>query len=111
MVCQDGQIGSVNNYGSTSFSTAIFFTGQSTGCSSTSGWSPISDPFHTVFCSFRPTSSAMDMSSPLENLHPETDPEPVFAQPGPVSSAQTSSGPLHFPARDRLQLLWTCLHL
>ena len=42
----------------------------------------------------------MDMSSPLENLYPETDPEPVFAQPSPVSSAQTSSSPLHFPAWD-----------
>ena len=29
-------------------------------------------------------------------LAPETDPEPVFAQPDPISS----SGPLHFPARD-----------
>ena len=42
----------------------------------------------------------MIMSSPLENLYPETDPEPVFQQPGPVYSSQSSSGPLHFPARD-----------
>ena len=47
------------------------------------------------------TESSMNMSSPLENLYPETDPEPVF-QPGPVSSAVSSSGPLHFPARDIL---------
>ena len=46
------------------------------------------------------TSTAMNMSSPLENLYPETDPEPVFHQPGPVYSTQSSSGPLHFPARD-----------
>ena len=42
----------------------------------------------------------MNMSSPLENLYPETDPEPVFQQPGPVYSTQSSSSPLHFPARD-----------
>ena len=46
------------------------------------------------------TSTAISRSSPLENLYPETDPEPVFQQPGPVSSSQPSSGPLHFPARD-----------
>ena len=45
-------------------------------------------------------STAMNMSSPLENLYPETNPEPVFQQPGPISSAQSSSGPLHFPAQD-----------
>ena len=39
------------------------------------------------------------MSSPLENLYPSSDHEPVFQQPGPVTSA-VSSGPVHFPARD-----------
>ena len=39
------------------------------------------------------------MSSPLENLYPSSDHEPVFQQPGPVTSAG-SSGPVHFPARD-----------
>ena len=46
------------------------------------------------------TSTAFSRSSPLENLYPENDPEPVFQQPGPVASSQPSSGPLHFPARD-----------
>ena len=41
-----------------------------------------------------------EMTSPLENLYPEAGPEPVFAQPGPVSTVETSSGPLQFPARD-----------
>ena len=44
--------------------------------------------------------STISRSSPLENLYPETDPEPVFQQPSPVSATQPSSGPLHFPARD-----------
>ena len=39
------------------------------------------------------------MSSPLENLYPSSDLEPVFQQPGPVTSA-VSSGLVHFPARD-----------
>ena len=46
--------------------------------------------------------SSRNMSSPLENLYPETDSEPVFQQPRPVSSAVSSSGPLHFPAREFL---------
>ena len=47
--------------------------------------------------------STMNMSSRLENLYPETDVELVFLQPGLVSSAVSSSGPLHFPARDIIQ--------
>ena len=43
--------------------------------------------------------STVDMSSPLENLYPEADPEPVFAQPGPAPATDFSSGPL--PASDR----------
>ena len=46
------------------------------------------------------TTTTISRSSPLENLYPETDPESVFQQPGPVSSSQPASGPLHFPARD-----------
>ena len=44
----------------------------------------------------------MDMSSPLENIYPETepDPEPVFAQPGPVPAIDTSTGPLSASDRD-----------
>ena len=42
------------------------------------------------------------MSSPLENLYPETDPEPVFAQPSPVSA--TSAGPLPVSAWDIIPL-------
>ena len=33
-------------------------------------------------------------------MYPETDQEPVFQQHGLVASAVSSSGPLHFPARD-----------
>ena len=43
------------------------------------------------------------MSSPLENLYPSSDHEPVFEQPGPVASA-VSSDPLHIPARDIMSL-------
>ena len=49
------------------------------------------------------TSTALNMVSPLENLYPETDQEPVFHQPGPVTSA-VSSGPLHFPTQDVMLL-------
>ena len=43
--------------------------------------------------------------SPLDNLYPDTDPEPVFQHPGPVPSSQLASsqppaGTVHFPARD-----------
>ena len=40
------------------------------------------------------------MSSPSENLYPEADPEPVFAQLGPVSSTE----PLPVSACDILPL-------
>ena len=43
------------------------------------------------------------MSSPLENLYPEADPEPVFAQPGPTPTTDFSSGPLPVSDRDTLQ--------
>ena len=45
------------------------------------------------------TSTDLNMVSPLENLYPDTDQEPVFLQPGPVASA-VSSGPRHFQTRD-----------
>ena len=38
----------------------------------------------------------MNMSSPLENLYPETEQEPVFQQPGPVASAVFR--PVAFPS-------------
>ena len=44
--------------------------------------------------------STVTRSSPLDNLYLDTDPEPVFQQPGPVSPAHSSTGPVHFPARD-----------
>ena len=44
--------------------------------------------------------STVTRSSPLDNLYLDTDPEPVFQQPGPVPSVQSSTGPVHFPARD-----------
>ena len=44
--------------------------------------------------------STITRSSPLDNLYPDTDPKPVFQQPGPVPSAQSSTGPVHFPVRD-----------
>ena len=44
--------------------------------------------------------STVTRSSPLDNLYPDTDPEPVFKQPGPVPPAQSSTGPVHFPVRD-----------
>ena len=45
-------------------------------------------------------STSLDMSSPLENLYPEADPEPVFAQPGLASAVEPSSSPCLVPARD-----------
>ena len=47
--------------------------------------------------------STITRSSPLDNLYPDTDPEPVFQQPGPVPPAQSSTGPVHFPVRDVIQ--------
>ena len=44
--------------------------------------------------------STITRSSPLDNLYPDTDPKPVFQQPGPVPPAQSSTGPVHFPVRD-----------
>ena len=41
------------------------------------------------------------MCSPLQDLYPETDPEPVFQQAGPVSTA-VSYGLHQFPTRDIL---------
>ena len=37
--------------------------------------------------------STITRSSPLDNLYPDTDPEPVFQQPGPVPSGQSSTSP------------------
>ena len=112
MVSQDGQIRSfVNNGSASTCPAAIFFTSQSTGGTSSSCWCLSQTPF---IQSSVPSGQAgpasgpdgtktsmetMNMSSPLENLYPQTDQEPVFQQPGPVASA-VSSGPLHFPARD-----------
>ena len=46
------------------------------------------------------------MGSPLENLYPETetDPEPVFVQPGPVHAFDSSTCPLSTSARDYIPL-------
>ena len=46
------------------------------------------------------TSTSLDMSSPLENLYPEADLEPVFVQPGLASAVEPSSSPCLVPARD-----------
>ena len=40
------------------------------------------------------TSTSLEMSSPLENLYPEADLEPVFAQPGLASTIEAVTGPL-----------------
>ena len=59
--------------------------------------SPASSPDRTK------TSSSLDMTSPLENLYPENDStELVFAQPGPVSTAEHVSDPLPVSAQDVL---------
>ena len=50
------------------------------------------------------TSTSEEMTSPLESLYPEAGPEPVFAEPGPVPTVETSSSLLQFPARDVLLL-------
>ena len=47
--------------------------------------------------------STVDMSSPLENLYPETGPELVFAQPGHALAMDYSSGPLLVSDRDIAQ--------
>ena len=44
--------------------------------------------------------STVTRSSPLDNLYPDPDPEPVFQQPGPVPPAFSATGPVHFPAQD-----------
>ena len=44
--------------------------------------------------------STVTRSSPLDNLYPDNDPEPVFQQPGPVPSTQSSTGQVLFSARD-----------
>ena len=48
------------------------------------------------------TQMSMDMASKLVNLYPEieTDPEPVFAHPGPVHASDSSTGPLSTSAQD-----------
>ena len=45
-------------------------------------------------------SSTVTRASPLENLYPDNDREPVFQQPGPVASAQPSADSVLLPARD-----------
>ena len=40
--------------------------------------------------------STVTRSSPLDSLYPDNDPEPVFQQPGPVPSAQSSTGRYKF---------------
>ena len=47
---------------------------------------------------------SLDMSSPLENLYPNNDPEPVFAQPGLVSATVSSAGPLPVSAWEVIPL-------
>ena len=44
--------------------------------------------------------STVTRSSPLDNLYPENDPEPVFSQPGPVPATHSSTEPMPFPAWD-----------
>ena len=113
MVIEDGHIGSSYNYGSKIFSSTTFspvkvpvthkpppgslsqtpfmqsstHSGQAVSASGPDGAQTL--PVSTI-----------TRSSPLDNLYPDTDPEPVFQQPGPVPSAQSSTGPVHFPARD-----------
>ena len=48
------------------------------------------------------TSTPLEMSSPLENLYPEADLEPVFAQPGLVSSTEPVTDPLPVSVQDVL---------
>ena len=50
------------------------------------------------------TNKSLDMSSPLENLYPDTDLEPVFAQPGPVSLSVPVADPLLVTAQDVIPL-------
>ena len=44
--------------------------------------------------------STVTRSSPLDNLYPDNDPDPVFQQPGPVPSTQSSTGHVPFSAQD-----------
>ena len=46
--------------------------------------------------------STVTRSSPLDNLYPDNDPEPVFQQPGPVPATQSSTGQVLFSARDSI---------
>ena len=45
------------------------------------------------------TQTSMQMSSPLQNLYPDTEAEPVFQHPGLVAATVPSSAPFQFPAR------------
>ena len=46
--------------------------------------------------------STLTRSSPLDNLYPDNDPEPVFQQPGPVPATQSSTRQVIFSARDAI---------
>ena len=46
--------------------------------------------------------STVTRSSPLDNLYPDNDPEPVFQQPSSVPSTQSSTGQVLFSARDAI---------
>ena len=102
MVSENGTLGSSDHFRTASFHACFLFTGKSTGSSWTASRFSLSSSILTVCSSFWPgcpsldrtcvtttaTTTSVGMTSPLENLYPDTDAdatEPVFAQPGLVS--------------------------